>query len=64
MIYLQKTWIRILFSLLGGGLISEIIHISTGDPNRPSTSGESYRAIIFSIIIFYILTNVANKLKK
>ena len=62
--YLQKTWVRILISLLAGGFASEIIHISTGDPNRPSTPGESYFVLIFACIAFFILTSMVNRQKK
>ena len=59
--YLQKTWIRIIVSLLVGGFGSELIHISTGDPNRPTTSGESYLVILIAIITFVILTSIVKK---
>ena len=62
--YLQKTWVRIVVSLLAGGFASEIIHISTGDPNRPKTSGESYIVLIFAAFTFFILTLMVNKQKK
>ena len=61
--YLQKNWIRILVSLLAGGFASEIIHISTGDPDRPTTSGENYIVLIFAAFTFFILTIVINKQK-
>jgi hypothetical protein len=50
--YLKKTWIRVLVSLIGGGMATEIIHISTGDPNRPMTTNPS---LLFAVIIFVIL---------
>jgi len=61
--YLQKTWVRIVVSLVAGGFISEIIHINTGDPNRPSTSGESYLLLISAFITFFVLTTIVNKKK-
>ena len=61
--YIQKTWIRIIVSLLAGGMISEIVHISSGDPNRPTTNGESYLVIIFAFITFFILTTLVKKQK-
>jgi hypothetical protein len=50
---LRKTWVRVIISLLGGGAVSEIIHISTGDPNRPHTTNLT---ILYAIIIFGVLT--------
>ncbi len=61
MIYLKKTWFRIVVSLFAGGMISELIHISTGDPNRPSTGGESYLVVIIAFISYYLLTKIVNK---
>ena len=59
--YLQKTWVRIIVSLLAGGIISELIHISTGDPNRPTAIGENYLVLIIAVIVFFMLTNIVNK---
>jgi len=50
---LQKTYFRIIISLLGSGLIQEIIHINTGDPNRPQESNPLL--FIFSTILIYFL---------
>ena len=51
--YLKKTWIRVVLGLIGGGMVAEIIHISTGDPNRPMTTNLS---LLYAIIIFVVLT--------
>lgn len=51
--YLRILWIRILVSLFGGGLVTEIFHISTGDPNRPMTVKFS---LIYAIVIYLALT--------
>ncbi len=51
--YLRKVWIRILISFIGGGMLSEIIHISTGDPNRPHQNNFSW---YYAIAIFVLLT--------
>lgn len=53
--YLRKTWIRVIVSLFGGGMVTEIIHISTGDPNRPSTTNLS---LLYGLIIYVILTYI------
>ncbi len=55
--YIKKTWIRVLVSLLGGGMVTEFIYISTGDPNRPMTNNPS---LLYGILIFGILTLVVN----
>ncbi len=50
---LRKTWFKIVISLLAGGIISEIIHISTGDPNRPM---EFNPTLIFAVILYFSIT--------
>ncbi|MEP6713869.1 MAG: hypothetical protein ABJA37_15690 [Ferruginibacter sp.] len=54
--YLRKVWVRIIVSLIGGGMMMELLHISTGDPNRPMVSNFSllFGIIIFALISFYI----------
>jgi hypothetical protein len=51
--FLNKTWVRVLVSLIAGGFTAEIIHITTGDPNRPKTTNLT---LLYAIIIFAILT--------
>lgn len=60
--YLKKIWIRVVVSLIGGGMATELIHISTGDPNRPMTTNPSllYAVIIF-VILSFIVSNADNK---
>ena len=58
---LRKTWVRIIISLFGGGMASELIHVLTGDPNRPMTTNLS---LLYALIIFFILSIVANRTKK
>ncbi len=55
---LRKVWFRMIISLLGGGAITELIHISTGDPNRPMTSNNS---VFYGLIIFIVLTLIVRK---
>lgn len=52
---IRKPWVQILISLIGGGMITEIIHISTGDPNRPM---ENNFSILYALIIYGILTMI------
>lgn len=50
---LKKNWVRVLISLLAGGMTTEIIHISTGDPDRPETTNFT---LLYALIIYIILT--------
>jgi len=59
--YLKKTWIRIIVSLFGGGVISEIVHVSTGDPNRARTEGGTLVMIASAIILYALLTSLSKK---
>ena len=59
--YLKVTWIRVLVSLVAGGMISELVHISTGDPNRPTGSGSSMLAMVAATIVYLLLTNLVTK---
>ena len=54
--YLRKTWIRIILSLVGGGLLMEIIHISTGDANREMKFNFSllFAGVIYALLSYYI----------
>ncbi len=60
---LEKTWIRIVISLVAGGMATEIISISSGDPNRPANSADSYLTLVFAII-FYLLLSTLNSRNK
>lgn len=68
---LKKLWVRILVSLVGGGLTNEIFFLSTGDPTRSRENEGSGITLIAAIIIFGIITwlvasvppNKSNKLK-
>ena len=61
--YLQSTGLRVILSLFAGGMVSEIIHISTGDPNRPRESGGSFIVLGVAFIAYLILTAVSQKAK-
>jgi len=54
--YLRKIWLRIIISLIGGGMVMELLHITTGDANRPMGANFSllFGLIIFVAISFYI----------
>ncbi|MCF2874057.1 MULTISPECIES: hypothetical protein [unclassified Tenacibaculum] len=51
--YIEKRWVRIVLSLVLGGMITEILHITTGDPNRPR---EFNPTLFFALIIFILLS--------
>ena len=61
--YLKSTGLRIILSLFAGGMVSEIIHISTGDPNRPQGSGGSFIVLGVAFIAYLVLTFIAQKAK-
>lgn len=71
MSYLKKLWIRILISLVGGGMANEIFFLSTGDPARSRENEGNGITLIAAIIIFVMITllvevlpqNSADKLK-
>lgn len=50
---LRKTWFKIIISLIGGGMTAEILHIKTGDPNRPMEFNPS---VVLAVILFIALT--------
>ena len=62
--YLKTTWIRIIISLFIGGLIIELIHISTGDPNRPRTENSSLFLLVLAFIVYGILSLIVKKSNK
>ncbi|MBK6931530.1 MAG: hypothetical protein IPH12_11970 [Saprospirales bacterium] len=59
--YLKNTWIRAIISLLGGGMIAELMHISTGDPNRPMTTNLS---LLYALLVYLTLTFLMKKLDR
>jgi hypothetical protein len=60
--YLQKVSVRIIVSLLAGGFITEIINISSGDPNHlhPPDKSTGY-TMVLGIVIYVILTALIKK---
>lgn len=54
--YLKKPWIRILVSLIGGGMANEILFLSTGDPTRSRENEGNGITLIASIAIFILIT--------
>ena len=52
--YLTKTWVRILISLIIAGVATELLHVSTGNPNRPQ-QGNIY-LLPMAVVFYFILT--------
>jgi hypothetical protein len=61
---LRKTWLRVIISLFAGGILIELIFISTGDVTRKRPAGDSGHTIIYGIVIFLILTAGVNLVDK
>ncbi|MGE0637742.1 MAG: hypothetical protein AB7G44_16860 [Bacteroidia bacterium] len=59
-----SVWVRIIASGLGAGMMSEIIHISTGDPDRPRPEGSNGLTFVVFVLIFIVLTFFVNRQKK
>jgi hypothetical protein len=58
---LKTPWVRIVISLFAGGIINELIFISTGDPNRPRSGADSALMFVYGAVIYFVLTAVVNK---
>jgi hypothetical protein len=52
--HLQKIWIRIIASLIGGGMIIQMI--GEGDPSRYYLIGNPWLTLLCAVIVFLILT--------
>ena len=53
---LKITWIRIIISGFAGSIITEILHINTGNPNRPRGQIFSILQLVFGIAIYKLIT--------
>jgi len=62
--YLEKAWIRGLISFILGGVIPEMIFVSTGDPNRPKNNSTNIMSLFLVIFIYFALTYIAKKNSK
>ena len=54
--YLKKLWVRILVSLIGGGMANEILFLSTGDPTRSRENEGNGITLIAAIAVFILIT--------
>lgn len=61
---LQNKGTRIIISIFGGGLLSELIFISTGDPNRPRTDLNHFLPILSMFAFYFIFTYILKKTGK
>jgi len=59
--YLRKIWVRIIISLFFSSFFAELIHVLTGDPNRPR--GENF-TLLYAVIIFVVLSIIVRKRDK
>jgi len=64
MAFLNKLWVRVVISLIVGGMSTEIIFISTGDPTRHRSVNDPNYTLLYALIIFLILTAVVKKYGK
>jgi uncharacterized membrane protein len=58
---LNKTWVRVVISLFVGSFTFEIIHIMTGDPNRPRTG--NIMILVYAAIVYLVLRYFGRKYK-
>ena len=60
--YIRQTWSRFLISLFGGSILSELIFVSKGNPNRPRHNGdpESFMPLLCMAIIYMTLTFIVH----
>lgn len=58
---LQKTWVRILVSLLLGGILNECFIIATGKANEEQDGSYSFVFLMASVAFFAALTFLVNR---
>ena len=54
--HLRKLWVRVVISLIGGGMANEIFFLSTGDPTRSRANEGNGITIIAAVALFILLT--------
>jgi hypothetical protein len=64
MAFLSKIWVRVIISLLAGGMASEIIFLVSGDPTRHRSKDDPNFTLLYALIIFLILSAVVHKFGK
>jgi len=61
---IKNRWVRAIISFFAGGIAHELVFISSGDPNRPRTTGDDIQPLLYDIIIFAVLTWLNSKYGK
>ncbi len=61
--YLEKTWVKILVSLIAASFCVELIHVTSSKPNLRNTTQDSNRLFLFAVIIFALLYFLGPKKK-
>ena len=46
---LKKNWVLVIVSLFLGAIVTETVHITTGDPNRPITNNLT---LLYAILMY------------
>lgn len=59
--FLQKLWIRVVISIIGGSMINNMI--STSDPGRYYSIGDPGVILLYSAGVFLILTAIASSFR-
>lgn len=60
--YFQKTWVRVIVSLLAGGILTEILSMHSTDPNHLTTPDRSSQyTLLAGFLIYIVFTAVIKK---
>ena len=57
---LKLTWARVIISFFVGGIINEIVFLTTGDITRPRTGDDTPFVLFYALIVYLILTWYVN----
>ena len=60
--YLKTMWIRIVISLILGGMSMEVIFLLSGDPYRNRSADDPNFSIGFAVVFYFILTGIVKLL--
>lgn len=61
MVYLKKTWVRIILSIFIGGIVNELLRISSGQPNSAPSNKDSFVTFAVALIVFVLLNQWIKK---
>ncbi|CAN5521211.1 hypothetical protein BH11BAC3_BH11BAC3_13740 [soil metagenome] len=63
--YLQKTWVRLLVSLLAVSITLELMKVNSGNPNQQdSNDATSFIILIGGLIVYSVLTALVKNQQK